>query len=292
MINSNEETDVTSEDLRRYILSENVRLHRDLAQHYDSIHPHMRNAFEQNMQRGDIAFMIDSVKMHRASPRVLELGCGTGNLTMLFLAQGCVVTGVDLSAEMVEVLRAKLAVARIPQERIGLYITDVDTFLRENAASEYDIVAMSSVAHHLPDYVATLGVLGERIATGGFLYLVHEPVHKEELATSYRWARRLASVLPRGLGRISYTWHKQIRSGNQEWLRQDTTFVDYHEHRSGVSLVQITERLRALGFTIVSHEHYNSNRSSLGSYIDNRLLGGLRNEQFQRTYFRVILQRG
>ena len=68
----------------------------------------MRNAFEQNMQRGDIALMIDSVKMHRTSPRVLELGCGTGNLTMLFLTQGCTVTGVDLSAEMVEVLKAKL----------------------------------------------------------------------------------------------------------------------------------------------------------------------------------------
>ena len=40
-------------------------------------------------------------------PRILELACGTGRLALALAAEGCQVTGVDSSSEMIEVARAK-----------------------------------------------------------------------------------------------------------------------------------------------------------------------------------------
>src|SRR5437763_5170049 len=45
---------------------------------------------------------------------VLDVGCGTGSLALLAAEAGHRVTGVDLSARMVELARAKLATAPVP----------------------------------------------------------------------------------------------------------------------------------------------------------------------------------
>ena len=45
------------------------------------------------------------------APRVLELGCGTGNLTCALLARGALVTAVDQNPDMLEVAREKLGQA-------------------------------------------------------------------------------------------------------------------------------------------------------------------------------------
>jgi ubiquinone/menaquinone biosynthesis C-methylase UbiE len=45
----------------------------------------------------------------QAAPRVLEIGCGTGNLTQRLLARGAAVTAIDMNPEMLAVARAKLA---------------------------------------------------------------------------------------------------------------------------------------------------------------------------------------
>jgi demethylmenaquinone methyltransferase/2-methoxy-6-polyprenyl-1,4-benzoquinol methylase len=45
------------------------------------------------------------------APRVLELGCGTGNLTRVLLARGALVTAVDQNPDMLEVAREKLGQA-------------------------------------------------------------------------------------------------------------------------------------------------------------------------------------
>lgn len=42
-------------------------------------------------------------------PRVLEIGCGTGNLTRRLLDRGATVTAIDINPDMLAVARAKLA---------------------------------------------------------------------------------------------------------------------------------------------------------------------------------------
>ncbi len=53
-----------------------------------------------------------SAAQPRASLAVLDVACGTGDLTLELLKQGCHVTGIDLSEEMLEIARQKTASAK------------------------------------------------------------------------------------------------------------------------------------------------------------------------------------
>ena len=55
----------------------------------------------------DIPFYIDYAKTRQGA--VLELGCGTGRVAMALAAEGFDVTGLDLSEDMLDVFRKKLA---------------------------------------------------------------------------------------------------------------------------------------------------------------------------------------
>ena len=48
-----------------------------------------------------------------AGERILDLGCGTGELTLALQQRGCEVVGVDLSPEMVAAAREKGVDARV-----------------------------------------------------------------------------------------------------------------------------------------------------------------------------------
>lgn len=176
--------------LRERILEHNRRLHDadGYADFYDDQLALVRNPWEQRLFRDDLA------RIARALPRgfsALDLGCGTGNLTLKLVDLGAAVTGVDLSAGMLERLRRKLADSgRRAQRRHrneaapregpaapepALIAADVDTFLWD-ARGVFDLVCACSFLHHLPDYLATVAAAARRVAPGGCLYVVHEPL--------------------------------------------------------------------------------------------------------------------
>ena len=78
--------------------------------------------------------------------RLLELGCGTGNLTPLFLRDGRTVLAIDTDQRMLEALQANLGV------RPGLTVRRcaVQDLVPEFTAS-FDSVVSSNVLEHIPD---------------------------------------------------------------------------------------------------------------------------------------------
>lgn len=58
---------------------------------------------------------FDSIFKKHACNRVLEIGCGAGDLAPLFLAGGYDYTGVDVSAEMLRIARSEVPSARFVQ---------------------------------------------------------------------------------------------------------------------------------------------------------------------------------
>ena len=272
------------------ILQDNQTLHRAMAGLYDSVHPHMRNSYEQWLQTADIRMMLRHLRDSNNQPRVLDLGCGTGNLTMRFLEEGAMVTAVDMSTDMLQVLSRKLDASPALAPRCKVVELDVDRFLAHAGDAEFDLASMSSVAHHLPDYVDSLERLARRIRPGGFLYLLHEPAHKAELARSHEALRRLWSVIPRGANRMLRSADRR-ENEHQTWERQDTTYADYHYHRDGISVQAITDAIRPLGFDLVDLSRYNAHEASAVSWLDNYYCWRVRYEQFQRTYFRAIWRR-
>lgn len=80
-------------------------------------------------------------------PSVLDLGCGTGNMTMLLAKLGMRVVGVDLSAEMLAVARRKI----LPGTEVRLVQTSAVELIDHFPAGSFDTVVSILVFSELSD---------------------------------------------------------------------------------------------------------------------------------------------
>lgn len=96
---------------------------------------------------------------------VLDLGCGTGSLSLLAAERGHRVTGVDLSPAMVELARAKLP-GRDAVFRVG------DAAAPPVGEERFDVVLVRHVLWTLPDPARVLRHWRGLLRPGGRLVLV------------------------------------------------------------------------------------------------------------------------
>jgi SAM-dependent methyltransferase len=99
------------------------------------------------------------------SSDVLDLGCGTGSLSLLAAEQGHRVTGVDLSPAMVDLARAKLA-GRDAAFLVG------DAAAPPVGEQRFDVVLVRHVLWALPDPGRALRNWRELLRPGGRLVLI------------------------------------------------------------------------------------------------------------------------
>lgn len=104
----------------------------------------------------------------RVEPRltVLELGCGTGNLTARFVQAGCRVWGSDFSAEMLKMARRKIAGARFFQHELGKP-------LPADVPQRYARIVSTYVFHHFDPAgkIALLNALRAHLEPGGWIVI-------------------------------------------------------------------------------------------------------------------------
>ncbi|WP_442812988.1 class I SAM-dependent methyltransferase [Streptomyces sp. NBC_01343] len=103
----------------------------------------------------------------RAPADVLDVGCGTGSLSLLLAEAGHRVTGVDLAPRMVERAEAKCAAAgRAARFLVG------DAADPPTGRERYDVVLSRHLLWTLPDPGASLRAWVARLRPGGRLVLV------------------------------------------------------------------------------------------------------------------------
>jgi len=153
----------------------NKELHDREAPYYDILHSEIWNFYEQLLIKKDIKQII---KIVGKPAQVLDVGCGTGNLSLKFLMLGSRVTALDISQRMLDILQSK--VSNTLKRRICVVCRDVDEFLAEEK-EYYDVICFSSVLHHLPNYLATLNLAISKLKPGGIIYIVHEPLPFERV---------------------------------------------------------------------------------------------------------------
>ncbi len=165
-------------------------------------------------------------------PRVLDCCAGSGLLSEQFTRQGCEVTAVDVSSEMLAICDGRAA---------HLVQAEVGDFLRGDEAG-WDVIAFGSAVHHIWNYEEVLSLAAKRLTSGGVLFLVREPILQSTRAarglreSELIW-RKLRSnpgdVLPAIKRRLRYQGNRaDIASGSESELSTDILahYAEIHAH--------------------------------------------------------------
>lgn len=154
-------------------IAQNRAAHDRLRAGYDARHPEIHNPIEQARLTASVARAVQAITSATpvADRVMLDVGAGTGNLTVQLLAHPGRVIASDLSAGMLGDLAARFATqsrAQFTTQRLN------GTDLRPLADASVDLVSAYSVLHHVPDYLALVGEMTRVLRPGGVILLEHE----------------------------------------------------------------------------------------------------------------------
>jgi SAM-dependent methyltransferase len=160
-------------DERRQI-DANVRGYRRVARRYERIHGEIFNEREQARLRSAVERALGAVQSDSGGrPRVLDFGCGTGNLTGHLLELGATVVAADISPRLLEMVDRRFGSRDVETLRLN------GRDLAEVPDGSLDLAVAYSVLHHIPDYLTAVRELCRVLRPGGVLMLDHESAPNE-----------------------------------------------------------------------------------------------------------------
>jgi 2-polyprenyl-3-methyl-5-hydroxy-6-metoxy-1,4-benzoquinol methylase len=263
-------SEVTTE-IAEKIVASNIEVHRQEADIYDAMHTEIFGVHEQRRFNADLELIAQHLPVNSVI-RVLDLGCGTGNLTLKYLARGYSVKAVDLSPEMVARLRAKVPASCRP--RIDIQVCDACVAVSDPATRQtYDLVSFSSVLHHLPDYNLVVERALEQLKPGGLLWVCHEPLKISKCQGSA--SKRILGTLLQLVDSL-YIYARKAMVYGLKTLRTrrlvhriDYSWSDYHAIK-GIDTNDLIRRIKDRGAEIISYSEHNSRYCSFLAFIDSK----------------------
>ena len=106
-----------------------------------------------------------------SAPRVLEIGCGTGQATRPLAERGCEILAVDLGAGMADVARSNLAAFA------NVEVVQADIEQWDPSETDFDLV-LSATAFHWLDPATRFARVARLLRPGGVLALI-QTIHIE-----------------------------------------------------------------------------------------------------------------
>lgn len=154
-----------------------------------------------------------------ADARVVDVGCGTGQMSLYLARANRVVVGVDLTRA--SLLLGRAAAARFGIDRVQFVEADLqDRALKSRA---FDVVYSSGVLHHTPDPRASFGRLARLARPGGVI-----------VVGVYNAFARIPLRLRRVVARLSrfrlIPFDPVLRNRRQEPARRDAWLRDQYQH--------------------------------------------------------------
>ncbi|MFJ4151937.1 class I SAM-dependent methyltransferase [Streptomyces galbus] len=132
--------------------------------------------------RHDITARRVLAELGERPARVLDVGCGDGEMVLRLAAAGHHVSGVEKSPGMLEAAAERVAAVHEITERVTLAEGDIYSLPFDDAS--FDAVVCHGVVMYLPDSAVPIGHLARLVADGGILSVLT----KNRLAVGVREA--------------------------------------------------------------------------------------------------------
>lgn len=144
--------------------------------------------------------------------RVLDAGCGPGLYAADLVARGADVVGVDASAEMVRLARARVATGA------EFRVHDLASPLDWLDGGCFDVALLALVIHHVDDRVGLLRELHRVLRPGGVLVVsTHHPTSDwVRLGGSYFTTEKLDELWQQGRWHVRF-WRQPLTSTCEEF---------------------------------------------------------------------------
>jgi len=257
------------------IINANREFHRQIAHKYDRYESCAADSRIQDSLERDLDKISVCLNQLDRVPRCLDCGGGTGNLTLKMCARGWSVTVVDISDEMLDLLRKK---ARAMGHSPVLVSSSIEEFL-EAARDKYDLVSFSSVLHHLFSYASVVERAASRVRSGGFFYSNYDPVVplRPRLTRAFdsldiAFAKLVLDsrdVLP-GIGRRI----RKLFTPADPFLHRTVVtagdIAEYHA-KTGLDDRELLRILQRNRFTVIEHMRYAAGRTPAIRFFNRRL---------------------
>jgi len=125
--------------------------------------------------------------------KVLEIGCGTGEIGISLAFNGANVTGVDFCSA--SIVRAKKLAAEHDLENIEFIETDLFE-LPEKLEGKFELVSLIGVAHHTPHPREAFAVAVSFVKSGGIVLLgLYNTLAREDIAKTQKIIHNSSSDL-------------------------------------------------------------------------------------------------
>ncbi len=226
----------------------NRRFYAEHAQDYDATElcvnaERARHRLEVILDRATTGLSADA--------RILDAGGGSGNASLLLSDRGFSPLLLDVSPEMVAIWEQK---ARDRGFEPRSQISTLEKFFASDERS-WDLIVFSSVLHHLESPVALLEAAAARLAPGGFIATVFDPLELSGPGLRLRRLDYLAWVLAETPGRVPELVTRRLRRLPPEAPEEVNlgAIAEYHAE-SGLRDTEIIDALTKAGLGVVVHD--------------------------------------
>lgn len=149
-------------------LEYNILVHNRIAKKYERIHGEIYNDVEQARLKESLGSALSMIATGSSPLKVIDFGCGAGNLTQHLTDLGCEVMAADVSEGFLDLVASR----EYSKNVLTFKLNGID--LEGIKDESVDMVAMYSVLHHVPDYLSLMKEFSRVLKKGGILYIDHE----------------------------------------------------------------------------------------------------------------------
>lgn len=195
--------------------------------------------------------------------RILDACGGSGNASLMLFELGAAPVTVDVSPEMLAIFER---VARRRGYEPRVHIAEIGTFLAEDERA-WDLIVFSSALHHLEDYAGALELAARRLAPGGVIVTMFDPVQTGRVGRKVRRLDYVAHVFMKTPRRVPELVRRRL--GRRLSAAPAEMAGERAERHAlgGIDDVALGETLRRSGLAVLVHERWYEGRFALTRFV-------------------------